>query len=418
MKFAHISDIHLGFQKHEALQKIEQQVFEKALDECISRKVDFILIPGDLFHVNIPEMRVQKFAFAKFRQVYDAGIPVYVVYGSHDFSPVANSVIDLLVEIKYITKITKATSNEDGSISLDFLVDKKTGVKIAGFSGLKVGKDREYYEKLNRKFLEEESGFKIFLFHGGISDMKTESGIDGDNMPLSLLPKGFSYYAGGHMHKFNHQKFSDYSHVVYSGTPFAGYHSDLEENAKGQKRGLVLVEFEDKIKNVSLVELDNVNYEIVEIDGKNRNSDSINKEFLERTQTIDPSNKVIIIKIQGEMSKGKTSDVDVSTIRDSLYLRDAIAVEISKNKLTSKEYSITETKGENKEEIESNIFKENIGQMQFNEKKLLEDEGVFLSKKLFIELGQQQLENEKNIDYENRIIQGVFGILELKIDDS
>ena len=248
--------------------------------------------------------------------------------------------------------------------------------------------------------------------------MKTESGIDGDNMPLSLLPKGFSYYAGGHMHKFNHQKFSDYSHVVYSGTPFAGYHSDLEENAKGQKRGLVLVEFEDKIKNVSLVELDNVNYEIVEIDGKNRNSDSINKEFLERTQTIDPSNKVIIIKIQGEMSKGKTSDVDVSTIRDSLYLRDAIAVEISKNKLTSKEYSITETKGENKEEIESNIFKENIGQMQFNEKKLLEDEGVFLAKKLFIELGQQQLENEKNIDYENRIIQGVFGILELKIDDS
>ncbi len=96
MKFAHLSDIHLGFQKYEALQEIEQNVFEKTLDECISRKVDFILIPGDMFHVNIPEMRVQKYAFAKFKQVHDAGIPVYVVYGSHDFSPVANSVIDLL----------------------------------------------------------------------------------------------------------------------------------------------------------------------------------------------------------------------------------------------------------------------------------------------------------------------------------
>ncbi len=99
MKFAHLSDIHLGFQKHEALQKVEQEVFERALDECISRKVDFILIPGDLFHVNIPEMRVQKYAFAKFRQVHQAGIPVYVVYGSHDFSPVSNSVIDLLAEV-------------------------------------------------------------------------------------------------------------------------------------------------------------------------------------------------------------------------------------------------------------------------------------------------------------------------------
>jgi len=416
--FAHLSDIHLGFQKHDALQKIEQQVFEKALDECISRKVNFILIPGDMFHVNIPEMRVQKFAFAKFKDVNDAGIPVYVVYGSHDFSPVANSVIDLLSEIGYITKITKAKSNEDGSISLDFLMDPKTGAKIAGLSGLKVGKDREWYEKLDRTTLEAESGFKIFLFHGGISDMKTDSGMDGDNMPLSLLPKGFSYYAGGHMHKFNHQEFLDYSHVVYPGTPFAGYHSDLEENAKGQKRGFVLVEFEDKIKDISLVELENTSYEIIEIDAKNRNSESVNKELLEKTQGIDPADKTVIIKIQGEMSKGKTSDVDVSTIRESLYSRDVLTVEISKNKLTSKEYSITEAKGDSKEEIESNIFKENIGQLRFNEKKLLEDSGVSLAKKLLLELGQQKLENEKNAEYEDRIRENVFGVLELDIDDS
>ena len=235
MKFAHLSDIHLGFQKHESLQEIERQVFERAMDECISRNVDFILIPGDMFHVNIPEMRVQKFAFSKFREVHDADIPIYVVYGSHDFSPVSNSVIDLLDKVGYITKVTKATSNEDGTISLDYTIDEKTGVKIAGLSGLKVGKDREWYEKLDRAPLESESGFKIFLFHGGISDMKTDSNIDGDHMPLSLLPKGFSYYAGGHMHKFNHQSFEGYPNVVYPGALFAGFHADLEENAKGQK---------------------------------------------------------------------------------------------------------------------------------------------------------------------------------------
>ena len=417
MKFAHLSDVHLGFQKHESLQKIEQQVFEKILDECITRKVDFILIPGDLFHVNIPEMRVQKFAFAKFRAVHDAGIPIYVVYGSHDFSPVSNSVIDLLAEVGYITKVTDATSHEDGQISLKCLVDPKTGAKITGLSGLKVGKDREWYEKLDRESLEAEQGLKIFLFHGGISDMKTDSGMDGDQMPLSLLPQGFSYYAGGHMHKFNHQSFDGYSNVVYPGTPFAGYHADLEDNANGEKRGFVLVEFEDTVKSVDFVEIENTEYEVIEVDANNRKAESVNQELAEKTADIDVQNKVVIIKIQGELMAGKTADVDVSIVRDNLNNKDALVVNVSKNQLTSKEYSITEAKGSNKEEIETNVFSENIGQLKFDYPELLEESGIKLAAKLLQELGQSKLENEKNNEYVPRIRDSALALLGLD-DDS
>ena len=413
-----MSDVHLGFQKHESLQKIERQVFEKILDQCISLKVDFILIPGDLFHVNIPEMRVQKFAFAKFRQVHDAGIPIYVVYGSHDFSPISNSVIDLLTEIGYITKVVQPTSHDDGQISLKCLVDPKTGVKLTGLTGLKVGKDREWYEKLDRDSLETESGFKIFLFHGGISDMKTDSGMDGDQMPLSLLPKGFSYYAGGHMHKFNHQSFEGYSNVVYPGTPFAGYHADLEDNANGQKRGFVLVEFEDEVESVDFVEIENTEYEVIEVDANNRKVESVNQELSEKTAEVNAENKVVIIKIQGELMSGKTADVDISIIRDNLNDKNALVVNVSKNQLTSKEYSITEAKGSNKEEIETNIFSENIGQLPFKEKNLTGDLGVALAKKLLTELGQPALENEKKSDYSLRIKQNALGVLGLKLDDS
>jgi len=417
LKFAHLSDVHLGFQKHESLQKIEQQVFEKILDECITRKVDFILIPGDLFHVNIPEMRVQKFAFAKFRAVHDAGIPIYVVYGSHDFSPVSNSVIDLLAEVGYITKVTDATSHEDGQISLKCLIDPKTGAKITGLSGLKVGKDREWYEKLDRESLEAESGFKIFLFHGGISDMKTDSGMDGDQMPLSLLPQGFSYYAGGHMHKFNHQSFDGYSNVVYPGTPFAGYHADLEDNANGEKRGFVLVEFEDTVKSVDFVEIENTEYKVIEVDANNRKAESVNQELAEKIADIDVANKVVIIKIQGELMAGKTADVDVSIVRDNLNNKDALVVNVSKNQLTSKEYSITEAKGSNKEEIETNVFSENIGQLKFDYPELLNESGIKLSSKLLRELGQSKLENEKNNEYIPRIRDSVLALLGLD-DDS
>ncbi|BDQ30457.1 hypothetical protein NZNM25_09000 [Nitrosopumilus zosterae] len=418
MLFAHLSDVHLGFQKHESLQKIEQHVFEKIMDECISRKVDFILIPGDLFHVNIPEMRVQKFAFKKFREVYDAGIPIYVVYGSHDFSPVSNSVIDLLAEIGYITKVTKATSNENDTISLDFLIDEKTGAKIAGLSGLKVGKDREWYEKLDRDSLEAESGFKIFLFHGGISEMKADSGMDGDHMPLSLLPKGFSYYAGGHMHKYNHQSFDGYPNVVYPGTPFAGYHADLEDNANGQRRGFALVEFDDVVKSVEFVEIPNTSYEIIEVNADNRKADSINQELVEKTKDIDPADKVVIIKVRGELTSGKTADVDISAIRDSLNERNAMVVNVSKNGLTSKEYSITEAKGNNKEEIEMNVFSENIGQLRFDHAELLGNEGIKLAKNLLQELGQPILVNEKKNEYVPRIRNNALAILGLDKDDS
>jgi len=417
LKFAHLSDIHLGFQKHESLQKIEQHVFEQALDECISHKVDFILIPGDLFHVNIPEMRVQKFAFAKFRQVYDAGIPVYVVYGSHDFSPVSNSVIDLLAEVGYIIKVTRATSNDDDTITLDFLVDKKTGAKIAGLSGLKVGKDREWYEKLDRESLETEPGFKIFLFHGGIADMKTDSGMDGDHMPLSLLPKGFSYYAGGHMHKFNHQEFPDYPHVAYPGTLFAGYHADLEENARGQQRGFVIVEFEETVRSVEFVPVENAQYEIIEVDANNRKADSVNLELEQKAKDIDPAGKIVIIKVRGELTSGKTADVDISSVREKLSSMGSLVVNISKNKLTSKEYSITEAKGNDKDEVETNVFKENIGQLRFEHRELLGEQGVEMAKKLLRELGQPQLANEKKNEYIPRIRGSALSILGLE-DDS
>lgn len=417
MLFAHMSDIHLGFQKQENLQRIEQQVFENALDECIKRKVDFILIPGDLFHVNIPEMRVQKFAFAKFRQVHEHGIPVYVVYGSHDFSPVSNSVIDLLSETGYIIKVTKVKESTEKKITLDFVTDAKTGVKIAGLPGLKVGKDEIYYQKLDRKALESQTGFKIFLFHGGIDELKTETGPETDFMPMSLLPKGFDYYAGGHMHGFLHQRYGDYPNVIYPGTLFSGYHSDLEENAKGKERGIVFVEFEEKIKNIEFVPIHNSVYEIIEIDAAKKSSSSVNSELLEKIRSLEPGDKIIIIKIQGELSEGKTTDIEFSKIKEEMQRKMALDIKINRNQLTSKEYTITQANGKDKNEIESNVFSENIGEIRTVETTLTGNNGVQIAKRLLREITQPILVNEKKADYSKRIEQNAVEILGLEVEE-
>src|SRR3989339_408850 len=53
-KFAHISDVHLGGWKAQALQDLNFKSFQKAIDICINSKLNFILIAGDLFDSAYP----------------------------------------------------------------------------------------------------------------------------------------------------------------------------------------------------------------------------------------------------------------------------------------------------------------------------------------------------------------------------
>ena len=239
-----------------------------------------------------------------------------------------------------------------------------------------------------------------------------------DYMPLSLLPKNFDYYAGGHFHTFSHEKYDKYPNVVYPGTLFAGFHSDLEENAKGKDCGFILVEFEEKIENIEFVKIENANYEIIEIDADNKKADSVNQELWDKVKNIDPAQKIIILKVAGELTSGKTADVDLSLIREYLIQRGSLVVNISKNKLTSREYSITVASGEGKDEIEANVFKENIGQVRTKEKELIGADGVSLAKKLLREFAQPILVNEKKAEYQTRIQQNILELLGLIQDDS
>ncbi len=417
MKFAHFSDMHLGFQKSRPLQGVEQDVFESALDDCIERSVDFILICGDTFHVNIPEMRVQKFAFAALRRVHEAGIPVYAIYGSHDFSPSATSVIDLLAETGYITNVQRLTSNDDGTMSLGFVTDEKTGAKLAGISGLGASKDITYYEKLDRGPLEAERGLRIFMFHGPVSEMRTadDAAQAADAaMPLSYMPRNFDYYAGGHIHRFRHESFENYPHVVYPGTTFAGFHSDLEENARGATRGYVLAEFDDTgITDVRQIGIKNCEYDMIRVNATHKTSHAVSEEIDQRLAGVEPADKVVILSVSGRMSEGKTTDVDFAAISGNLQGRGAVEVKISRRQLSSAEYEITESKGETAEEIAVNTFGENIGQVDSGAAGLTGRRGAELAKRLLDILGRPALENEPLTVYRERVTDEAAAALEL-----
>ena len=194
-KFAHITDCHLGSWRNTKLRDLNLQAFEKSISISIKEQVDFILITGDFFDVNIPQLAPVKRAVEILKQARDSGIAVYMIYGSHDFNTANISMIDILHSAELFIKPTEFQTNTN-SVMLKFFVDKKTGAKITGISGRKVGLDREIYEKLDKKNLEMEDGFKIFLLHKGIQEILPLDLNFRDSLPISLVPKGFDYYGG------------------------------------------------------------------------------------------------------------------------------------------------------------------------------------------------------------------------------
>ena len=83
VKFAHISDVHLGGWKHKQMQDLNFMSFKKAIDICISEKVDFVIMCGDIFDTAFPPIEILKEAFSEFRRLKESGIPCFIIAGSH-----------------------------------------------------------------------------------------------------------------------------------------------------------------------------------------------------------------------------------------------------------------------------------------------------------------------------------------------
>jgi hypothetical protein len=401
-KFAHLADCHIGANRGPVLEKLELAAFNKAMDICMQERVDFVLISGDLFHANLPDMYVANEAVKKMKEVKDAGIPVYVIYGSHDYSPNGTSIIDILDSTGLIKKVVKG-EDVDGKLRLGVFTDAKTGAKLVGISGRKAGLERNYFEILDRECLEKEQGFKIFAFHSAISELKPEFLAQMDSIPVSLLPKGFDYYASGHVHKRTESGFAGHERVVFPGALFGGYSRDLEDSAKGEKRGFYVVSFDEKVEEVKFMEVSVCDFGYFEYDVSDRNSMQAKKDLMEKLSKIEAENKIAVVKIKGELSGGKTSDISSGEIRDLMKENGALDVIINRYGLTSKDYASVKVVGEDVPAIENRLLRENIGAVKVSIEELKADKGAKLAQELLKVLRQEQKLNETKKDYMERI---------------
>lgn len=413
-KFAHIADCHIGANREPILQELELRAFTEALDYCVKEDVDFIIVAGDLFHSNIPDLGVTNQAVRKMRELKENGIPIYVIYGSHDYSPNETSIIDILDSAGLITKIVKGKIIDD-KLKLEIFQDEKTGAKLVGISARKLGLERNYFEILDRESLEKENGFKIFAFHSAVSEIKPEFLTRMESIPVSLLPKGFDYYASGHIHQQLKGEALGYKYIAYPGPLFAGYPRDLERTAKGQQRGFYIVSFDDRgIKDVKFQKIEICKSTYYEFDASNKNSLQAKKQLLEELQKLDVEDKLVVLRLKGELSGGKTSDINTTEIRKLLADKGATFVTINRYGLTSKEYTAIKATGEDAQAIEARLFQENIGTVKITNNSLKDQEGTKLAQELLRTLRQEQKLNETKKDYTERIIGQALQIMGLK----
>ncbi len=400
MKFAHMSDCHIGsWQRTPKLTEASITAFVKAMDICAEQSVDFILISGDLFDTSIPAVDKLKEAVRKLKEIKDKGIPVYVIAGSHDYSPTGKTMLDVLEKAGLFTNVSNAAeSREDGSIRLRFTVDKKTGAKITGISGRKTGLEKGHYEKLFREELEKEDGFKIFMLHSGIEEYKPKHLEQMEAIPLSWFPKDFNYYAAGHIHSVLRKREQGYGTIAFPGPLFPNNFDELERLGNG---GFYIVESDGEEISLNHVQLPIYDVFQIKIDCSGKTPMEVEREILSSAKGKEFINTIVCLRLYGELKEGRTTDINIKEVMDMLYAKGAHCVLKNTYALTSKFFEEIKVEAATVEDTEDALIREHLGQIKFFDP----EKELQITKALMEALSAEKDEGERQAAFETRVIE-------------
>lgn len=394
-----MGDCHIGSWREPKLRDISTKAFAKAVDICIDKNMDFVLISGDLFDTALPGIERLKSVVKKLKELNNKDIPVYVIAGSHDYSPSGKTMLDVLEHAGLFVNVCKLEEDK-----LNFTVDKKTGAKITGMYGKRGALEKSSYEKLNKTNLEQEPGFKIFMFHTALTELKPKGFEKMDSMSLALLPKNFDYYAAGHLHS-RIEKEHGKGKIIYPGALFPNNFKELEENNRG---GFYIYD-NGAIRFEPVQILNTFN---IKINCNGKTPKQVEEEISAITKNKEFINTIVTLRLTGTLEQGKTSDIAFKEIFENLYSKSAFFVMKNTSKLVSKEFEETAVEESSVEDIEETIIKEHLGQVNIGLDKNREEE---LIKRLLTVLDKEKQEGEKKIDFEKRVIEELVKVLDISI---
>lgn len=253
--FIHAADLHLdsplrGLSRYEGapvgrIRGATRRALENLVDLALERKVDFVLIAGDLYDGDQRDYDTALFFNRQMRRLLARRIPVFIIRGNHD----AASVIT-----KALTPPENVESFPVKNAASVLHPTLPVAIHGQGFANASV---QENLAVTYPGAVAEH--FNIGLLHtslGGSSEHDTYAPCS----PVELTGKGYQYWALGHIHQPGVLQKSPW--IVYSG------------NTQGRKinelgpRGCYLVEVDDslEVSSHTFVPLDVVRWLSLEID--------------------------------------------------------------------------------------------------------------------------------------------------------
>jgi DNA repair protein SbcD/Mre11 len=318
VRFAHISDVHLGGWKQQLMQDLNFKSFERAIDICIEKKLDFILIAGDLFDSAYPPIEILKETFAQFKRLKEAKLPCFIIAGSHDYSISGKTFLDVLEKAGFCKNVMNIEETESKIILNPTLYQ---GVAIYGYPGKKSGLEIPDLRKI--KINDAPGMFKILMLHTTIDKAKGTLPIDA--IECDYLPKA-DYYAMGHLHiDFQYQNF------VYPGPIFPNNFQELEDLQNGSfyivdtDRENSLEKVELKIKGTVLVD--------VEL----RTALNATEQIISEIEKKDVEDKIILLRLRGVLESGSNSDIKFAQIEETAKRKNAYFMLKNTHELKTKE---------------------------------------------------------------------------------
>jgi exonuclease SbcD len=197
--FVHAADVHLDSpfkgitadapEIAEVLRRATFDSFNTLVDLCLERRVQFLLLAGDIFDWADRSLRAQLFLRDGLARLGEGGIHSYLVFGNHD--PFAGRTLPIewpdSVHIFGWKEVETCTAFWDGR-------------PIASVSGLSYGKQREG-RNLARKYRRGPADlFSIGVLHCNVG---SETGHE-PYAPCELsdlVETGMDYWALGHVHQ-------------------------------------------------------------------------------------------------------------------------------------------------------------------------------------------------------------------------
>ena len=272
MKFAHISDLHLGKRIHQFSMVEEQKyILQKIIEISVEEKVDAILVAGDVYDKIYPSAEAVVLFDSFLVALAKEGIRVFVISGNHD-SP---------ERIAFLGKLTQRAGVYlapvyGGKIDKITMEDKEGTVNVYLLPFVKPVHVRHFYpqevihnytdamdvivKNMNLK-LEERNVLVAHQFvTGAMRSDSEEISVGGLDNVESTVFRDFDYVALGHIHRpqnMGNEK------IRYSGTPLKYSFSE-----SGDEKSVTIAELKEKgnltIKEIPLKPL----HDMVKIRGR------------------------------------------------------------------------------------------------------------------------------------------------------